>query len=531
MAESYNKITNLLNYHVSLNPSKAFPLDARSMFGSYAEAVSAAATAENAGSDKTVYYIGQMLTVYENGIVSHYSIQADKTLKAIGAQVVGDDKTIVIGEGGKLSLKNFGVKYYKYMPKDVIIEGEFTYPDSMPADAAIGSFVNIADVWYVLGEESVWSVSDVEPRTTDGHVLTDGWKSGLTPQVVATADATGFELAWYEPSTTTVEGLNDAMSALKSDVDTVREAIRTLNSGADVEGSVDNKVAAETTRAKGIEEGLRRDVNANTTALGILNGTADTEGSVEYKIAAILDTYLTGDGDTSKMDTLKDLIAWAEEHETDVATYGEDIAANKKAIEDLEAFVGELPEGAQATTVIAYIQEAVAAEKTRAEAKEKELADAIAEVKTVTDAYNPNAFATAEQGAKADTAVQTVVAGETNGHIAVDGNDVKVYELNPAAIDTLGGIKPDGTSIAVDSNGVASVSAVDHSKVTGLQTQLTTTKEAAVEAANTYTNENAVLKENITTAATVPETVEAASDAKVISEKVFMDAMTWKTSM
>lgn len=53
----------------------------------------------------------------------------------------------------------------------------------------------------------------------------------------------------------------------------------------------------------------------------------------------------------------------------------------------------------------------------------------------------------------------------------------------------------------------------------------------AVEEANTYTNENAVLKENITTAATVPETVEAASDAKVISEKVFMDAMTWKTSM
>ena len=51
---SYEGISNLLDFAVAFNPSTAFPLDARSMFGSYTAAQAAAATAENAGSSNMV---------------------------------------------------------------------------------------------------------------------------------------------------------------------------------------------------------------------------------------------------------------------------------------------------------------------------------------------------------------------------------------------------------------------------------------------------------------------------------------------
>ena len=55
---SYEPINNKLNFAVSFNPITAFPLDARSIFGSTTAAEAAAATAENAGSTNTVYYYG-----------------------------------------------------------------------------------------------------------------------------------------------------------------------------------------------------------------------------------------------------------------------------------------------------------------------------------------------------------------------------------------------------------------------------------------------------------------------------------------
>ena len=67
---SYQKITNVLDFAVSFAPSGAFPLDSRSMFGSYTAAEAAAKTAENAGSTNTVYYFGQILTVLSRIILS-----------------------------------------------------------------------------------------------------------------------------------------------------------------------------------------------------------------------------------------------------------------------------------------------------------------------------------------------------------------------------------------------------------------------------------------------------------------------------
>lgn len=74
-----------LNFSVAFNPTSAFPLDARCYFNSLALAKAAAATAENAGSTNTVYYIGQKLLVDDGTTAKWYTIQPDKTLLEEGA--------------------------------------------------------------------------------------------------------------------------------------------------------------------------------------------------------------------------------------------------------------------------------------------------------------------------------------------------------------------------------------------------------------------------------------------------------------
>ena len=214
-----------------------------------------------------------------------------------------------------------------------------------------------------------------------------------------------------------------------------------------------------------------------------------------------------------------------------------DIEQNKVDISALETLLGTLPEGVTATTVVAYIAEAVKAEETRALAAEKALSDRLDTAEATLNGLGTAAqadaddFATAEQGAKADTAVQSVVSSD-NGYVAVDNDKVKVYELPAAKVNQLGGITPDGASIITDDNGVASVSAVDSSKVTGLDAKLEATQNAAETAAQEYTDENAVAKSSVVaTAAEAAASVDEASAEKVASEKLILELFTWKTEM
>lgn len=83
---SYEPVNNVLDFNVALKPSTAFPLDAREMFGSFEEALAAAATAEDAGSTNTTYYFGQTVTVYEEGVAKSYIIQPDSNGKGTLAE-------------------------------------------------------------------------------------------------------------------------------------------------------------------------------------------------------------------------------------------------------------------------------------------------------------------------------------------------------------------------------------------------------------------------------------------------------------
>ena len=99
--------------------------------------------------------------------------------------------------------------------------------------------------------------------------------------------------------------------------------------------------------------------------VGVLVGT-DTDKSVRTIANEELAKQLIAEGAKESLDTLTEIAAWIQSHP-------DDASAMSKAIDDLEALVGTLPEGITATTVVGYIQEVIAAEKARAEEAEGEL--------------------------------------------------------------------------------------------------------------------------------------------------------------
>ncbi len=73
-----------LNFSVAFNPTSAFPIDARTMFESYDDALAAAKSAKEAGSTDSVYYYGMVLTVVDptNKTAKHYIIEAGEETEA-----------------------------------------------------------------------------------------------------------------------------------------------------------------------------------------------------------------------------------------------------------------------------------------------------------------------------------------------------------------------------------------------------------------------------------------------------------------
>lgn len=527
---SYPGISNILNFAVALNPTSAFPLDPRTMFGSYDAAVAAAATAENAGSTNTQFYFGQTLTVFENDIAKQYLIQGDKTLKEVGSSVATDDKTIVLNEG-TLSLKDFGVKYYAYNEADTIIEtGSYTYPDNMPTDADVGSYIKIADVWYVKNTDA-WAVAETEPNTNSYYEEVTGWKSGLEPKVIGNV-TDGFSIAWYEPSTTTVEGLSSAISTLQNSVEAMDARVVATETSTSKNAA---DIAAEISRADAAEKALDGRLTTAEGAITTLNADAQTDGSVANQVATAV-AQIVSDAPEA-YDTLKEIADWITNHKTDAATMNSSILSNQTAIQALETLVGTIPEGVTATTVMGYIAEAVKAETDRATAEESKLSDRITAIENSSANLGTAAqkdvefFATAAQGTLAETAVQAVEKSDTNGNVKVDGSEVEVYTLPTMTDSVIGGAKVDNATVQVSADGVLSVKAVDSTIVTGLDQKINDAVSDGVDTAKQYTDDTAVAKSAVVTSTTIADTSETASVEKVVSEEALLDALTWKTEM
>lgn len=171
------------------------------------------------------------------------------------------------------------------------------------------------------------------------------------------------------------------------------------------------------------DSSIKTQINANKTAIDTLNGDASQVGSVAKQVADAVASIVANAPEA--YDTLVEISDWISSHSNDASAMNTSILANTNAINVLKALVGTLPDGTAAKTIIEYIDSKVTGVKdwtadinaAKTEAISTAAGDAttkadkaLADAKTYADDLATN-YATAAQGAKADTAVQPADLG------------------------------------------------------------------------------------------------------------------------
>lgn len=184
---------NIMALPLAIERANPIPLDSTAIWYSLEDMQNYAKTGATA-------YVGQTLVyVNETAKTSTAYIIADDagTLQEIGAgKVEFDNVTIETNESGKVALKDFGKKYYKWIK-------------TVPASGTPGEDGYVAEV---PGHYEAQIVDETNP-----------WKAGLELRTVNAS-----EMGWYEPNTETTAGLNSAVTALQGDVTELRNSLSTL---------------------------------------------------------------------------------------------------------------------------------------------------------------------------------------------------------------------------------------------------------------------------------------------------------------
>ena len=221
MAKLYGEIAAkaLLTLDKSFARANGQPLDASEVYYSLAEAKAYAATAQA--------YIGQKIVVIENDVVTHYSVEDTAgNLKELGAKPIGDEKSIEVSSG-VIAIHDFGKAFYKYIPE---VKDEET-----------------GEITKEASYEKV-EVSESNP-----------WKAGLEPKVVT--ENSQLVIGWFEPNPTTIEGVNDQVTAVQGTVADIEAALGTPSD--------------DTTEATGLYKEIE-DVKAVTDTVGEQPDTIET---------------------------------------------------------------------------------------------------------------------------------------------------------------------------------------------------------------------------------------------------------------
>lgn len=213
MAKIYNDFqsANLMSFAKSFARLNGQPLDKSEIWYSLAEAQAYAAT--------DAAYVGQILAVIdsENNKVVFYGIQdAIGTLKEVGSTPIGDDLSIEIVDGA-IQLKNFGKKYYAYVP--------------------------------AVKDEETGEILEAFK-----YVPVEGFKAGLEPRVVL--DGEDLVIAWYEPGSETIEDVAANVESVSKVVDELDEALNAEGGLVDQVGDLQEQVGQAADDAGNAATGL-----------------------------------------------------------------------------------------------------------------------------------------------------------------------------------------------------------------------------------------------------------------------------------
>lgn len=282
----------------------------------------------------------------------------------------------------------------------------------------------------------------------------DAKTDGSVAKAVADAQA-GLE--------TKISAADSKAAAAQTAADNAKKAADAVDAKVGVvpEGST---VIAEIQKIKDAaydDTAVRGLIKTNADNITALTGRAD---AVEGKVTTLvgddagksartiaseeLTKQLVPENAKESLDTLQEIAAWIQKHP-------DDASAMNAAIDALKTKVGDIPEGATATTVVAYIKELVDAEKVRATGAESGLDT---RVKAVEAKLGDGEGSVAKQ-------IEAAVKTETDARIAADSTlDGKITTAQGAADKAQGDV--DALKDVVASKAAAS-------DVTALTTRVT----------------------------------------------------------
>ena len=252
----------------------------------------------------------------------------------------------------------------------------------------------------------------------------------------------------------TTEG--SVAKAVKDAVDGINESIGELTEGKTIVEMITDATYDDSTIKANIGDLTKLETEAKTSLVDAVN---EVKGSVDAHKEAIDETVttlvgedtgksvrtianeelaaqlLSGDADAD-FQTLQELATWLENHPESVA----EINLN---ITNLQKLVGTLPEDATSTDVVSYIAEAVAAEKTRAEKAETDLAGRIDSL----------------EGSNHTHENKTVLDGITSEKVlAWDGYDARITANNTAIVANANAITTlENGQVATNKSDIASL--------------------------------------------------------------------------
>lgn len=345
---------------------------------------------------------GTILTPSQSTVEVYYIKDEAGALEPVGTSPVGDEGTITVAEDGTVSL--YGIAGL-----------------ALTREEENGEVVNITYQPLYVNGKLTW----VEPSATTVEGLAAEIE-GLKTRISALETSVGDDKAGLVKD---VADLGDRMDSAEGDIEDINAKIGEVTEGKTVAEMISDAQAAATYDDT--------DVKADIEALGLLVGDESVavqiekeatraqgiEAGLETRLKAVEDDYLTSDDKTTleqaiedaeesavdrvlgylaeevvneKYDTLKEVAAWIESDTTNSAQLigrvsaieadylkGADKTELQDAIDDLEEFVGALPEGAVSTTVVAYIQEAINALKIGDYAKAADLTTLAGRVSTL----------------------------------------------------------------------------------------------------------------------------------------------------
>ena len=222
---------NVMYLPAAIQRNNPIPLDSTAVWYDYD------LMAAYAASDPTAY-VGQILSLVVDGVANAYIItNVAGDLEKVGSAVVVDNKTIVL-DNGAVTFKDFGKRYYRYND-----------------------------------ETKEYSLQEVDADHP--------WIAGLEPKV--TSENGQLVLGWYEPNSTTLEGVNSALGTLQTSVNDLTTSVEDLNTKVYV-----NELAIKNVYTK--EETLAEIAKAEHLMYKKVNSLDDIQADIDNADANVAKT-------------------------------------------------------------------------------------------------------------------------------------------------------------------------------------------------------------------------------------------------